>query len=265
MAEAVMQGVTLSTKVRRRPNDVFELALTYDGIEIRRPGESPRHLSWDRVSEWEIEQRRGGVLLTLRGGGSVTPLVIPRWSVDALDLVLRQVTSSLPPSDDDGPTGRRRGSGSSATGTAAHTAPSVQSRPPTPAPPARSSAAPVAPARLLAAPTTTAHLLRRPPATPSHRALLAAAVTQLRGSGLQAPGAASEKQAVTTARAETAIPWYGRLSLRSRTSTVSDGRAGAPSKPPPTRPTPSSCSPAAPRHQRMRSIPPWPSSFLNRR
>ena len=98
MAEATMQGVSLLTKARRRPADLFELAVTYDGIEIRRPGESARHLSWDRVSEWEIEQRRDGVLLTLRGGGSVTPLVIPRWSVDELDVVLRQVTSQ-PPTD----------------------------------------------------------------------------------------------------------------------------------------------------------------------
>ncbi len=97
VAEATMQGVTLFSKARRRQSDVFELALTYDGIEIRRPGESPRHLSWDRVSEWEIEQRRGGVLLTLRGGGSVTPLIIPRWNVEELDVVLREVTSHAPP------------------------------------------------------------------------------------------------------------------------------------------------------------------------
>jgi hypothetical protein len=96
-----MQGVSLLTKTRRRPVDLFELALTYDGIEIRRPGESARHLSWDRVSEWEIEQRRDGVLLTLRGGGSVTPLVIPRWSVDELDVVLREVTA--PPPDEPTP------------------------------------------------------------------------------------------------------------------------------------------------------------------
>jgi hypothetical protein len=88
-----MQGVTLFSKERGHHSDAFELALTYNGIEIRRPGESARHLSWERISEWEIEQRRGGVLLTLRGGGAVTPLVIPRWKVDELDLVLRDVTS----------------------------------------------------------------------------------------------------------------------------------------------------------------------------
>ena len=90
-----MQGVSLFSKDRGRHHDVFELALTAEGIEIRRPGESARHLSWARITEWEIEQRRGGVLLTLRGGGSVTPLVIPRWNVDELDLILREVTSQL--------------------------------------------------------------------------------------------------------------------------------------------------------------------------
>ena len=93
MAETTVKGVSLFSKERSRNHDVFDLALTYEGIEIRRPGEAPRHLSWERVSEWEIEQRRGGVLLTLRGGGSVTPLVIPRWKVDDLDVVLRDVTS----------------------------------------------------------------------------------------------------------------------------------------------------------------------------
>jgi hypothetical protein len=91
--ETTVQGVSLFTKERGRHADIFDLALTYVGIEIRRPGESARLLSWERVSEWEIEERRGGVLLTLRGGGSVTPLIIPRWKVDDLDLILRDVTS----------------------------------------------------------------------------------------------------------------------------------------------------------------------------
>jgi hypothetical protein len=96
---ATMQGVSLLTKDRGR-HDVFELALTYDGIEIRRSGQPTRHLSWERVSEWEIEQRRGGVLLTLRGGGAVTPLVIPHWKMDDLEAVLRAVTSPPPALDE---------------------------------------------------------------------------------------------------------------------------------------------------------------------
>jgi hypothetical protein len=94
-----MQGVSLLTKDRGR-HDVFELALTYDGIEIRRSGQPTRHLSWERVSEWEIEHRRGGVLLTLRGGGAVTPLVIPHWKMDDLEAVLRAVTSPPPALDE---------------------------------------------------------------------------------------------------------------------------------------------------------------------
>lgn len=93
MPETTVQGVSLYTRERGRNPDVFDLALTYIGIEIRRPGESARLLPWDRVSEWEIEERRGGVLLILRGGGSVTPLIIPKWKVDELDLVLQDVTS----------------------------------------------------------------------------------------------------------------------------------------------------------------------------
>jgi hypothetical protein len=93
MPETTVQGVSLFTKDRGRHPDTFDLALTYIGIEIRRPGESARLLSWERVSEWEIEERRGGVLLTLRGSGSVTPLIIPRWNVDDLDTILRDVTS----------------------------------------------------------------------------------------------------------------------------------------------------------------------------
>jgi hypothetical protein len=91
--ETVIGGVSLYTKERGKNTDIFDVALTAEGIEIRRPSEEARFLSWDRITEWEIEQRRGGVLLVLRGGGSVTPLTIPRWKVDDLDLVLRDVTT----------------------------------------------------------------------------------------------------------------------------------------------------------------------------
>jgi hypothetical protein len=97
VAEARIDGVSVYTEARRKPTVVFELALTYEGIEIRRSGEPPRYMSWDRISEWEIKEGRGGVILTLRGGGAVTPLVIPRWNVDDLDSVLSRVTSEPPP------------------------------------------------------------------------------------------------------------------------------------------------------------------------
>jgi hypothetical protein len=51
-------------------------------------------MSWDRVSEWEIEERKGYVLLTLRGQGATTPLVVPGWTLDDLEFLMRDVTSS---------------------------------------------------------------------------------------------------------------------------------------------------------------------------
>jgi Bacterial PH domain len=97
---ATLQDVTLLSRKKARHRDAFELALTPEGIEIRRPGQSARHLPWDRVTQWELEERRDGVLLTLRGGGSVTPLIVPRWTVDDLDAVLRDVTSPAPVAED---------------------------------------------------------------------------------------------------------------------------------------------------------------------
>jgi hypothetical protein len=95
-AVTVIAGVSLYSDKRRFHGDRFDIALSPDGIEIRRPGQAVRQLSWDHVSEWEIEDRRGGVLLTLRGRGAVTPLVVPRWTVDELEVVLRDATTAAP-------------------------------------------------------------------------------------------------------------------------------------------------------------------------
>ncbi len=46
-------------------------------------------MSWSQVSQWEIEERQGGVLLTLRGEGATTPLVVPGWTLDDLEAVMR--------------------------------------------------------------------------------------------------------------------------------------------------------------------------------
>ncbi len=46
-------------------------------------------MSWSQVSQWEIEERDGGVLLTLRGEGATTPLVVPGWTQDDLEAVMR--------------------------------------------------------------------------------------------------------------------------------------------------------------------------------
>jgi hypothetical protein len=97
MPPTTLHGVTLFTKERGRSDDVFDIAVTPDGIEILRPDQEVRLLEWSRVATWEIEQRRRRVLLVLRGGGSVTPLMIPGWKVDDLDRLLRQMTAHLAP------------------------------------------------------------------------------------------------------------------------------------------------------------------------
>jgi hypothetical protein len=102
MAGATIKGVRVLTKGRRRGGDTFDLELTAAGIEILRPGELARHLPWERISEWEIEQRRGCVHLTLRGDGAVTPLVVPRWGIDDLDAALRSASASVAPEPSDG-------------------------------------------------------------------------------------------------------------------------------------------------------------------
>ena len=45
------------------------------------------------MSEWEIEERKGYVLLTLRGQGATTPLVVRGWTLDDLEILIRDVTS----------------------------------------------------------------------------------------------------------------------------------------------------------------------------
>jgi hypothetical protein len=88
-----IQGVSILSRQKKRGDDVFELVLSRDGIEVRRPERPAQLMSWDRVSEWEIEERKGYVLLTLRGQGATTPLVVPDWTLDDLELLMRDVTS----------------------------------------------------------------------------------------------------------------------------------------------------------------------------
>ena len=97
MPETTLRGVTLLTKSRRKGDDAFDISISPNGIEIHRTGEEVRLLEWDRVSTWEIEQRTHGVLLILRGGGSVTPLLIPGWDVHDLDQLLCAMTAHLAP------------------------------------------------------------------------------------------------------------------------------------------------------------------------
>lgn len=85
-------GVSILSRQKKRGNDTFELALSPEGIEVRRPERPAQLMSWDRVTEWEIEERKGFVLLTLHGPGATTPLVVPGWTLDDLEILMREVT-----------------------------------------------------------------------------------------------------------------------------------------------------------------------------
>ena len=106
-----IQGASIHTGQRRPRGDVFDIELSPDGIEIRRTGQAPAHMSWSQVSQWEIEERRGGVLLTLRGEGATTPLVVPGWTLDDLDAVMRTTAgaSANAPTSTPASDGERRG------------------------------------------------------------------------------------------------------------------------------------------------------------
>jgi hypothetical protein len=91
-----ISGVSLITPLVTREGapapEVFEIVLSAAGIDFRRTERPHARLSWDRVSEWEIEEREGDVLLTLQQGDAATPLLIPGWSATDLAAMLRQLT-----------------------------------------------------------------------------------------------------------------------------------------------------------------------------
>jgi hypothetical protein len=91
-----IKGVSILTAKRGRKRGFFDLDVSPAGIEIRRPGRATQHLGWDRVSRWEIEERPDHVLLTLRGDGAVTPLVVRGWTLDDLTAVMQEVTVQAP-------------------------------------------------------------------------------------------------------------------------------------------------------------------------
>jgi hypothetical protein len=95
MTSTTITGVSILAKRRSRHTDVFDITLSHDGINIKRPGRSELHMAWDRVAQWEIEEQPDCVVLTLRGDGSVTPLVVPGWTLDDLEVVMREVTSGV--------------------------------------------------------------------------------------------------------------------------------------------------------------------------
>jgi hypothetical protein len=89
-------GVSLVARHRRRHPPVFELALSQDGVVVRQPDAAPQQIAWDRVREWELQAHRDGALLTLRGDGAESALVVPGWTVAALGELLRDITTQVP-------------------------------------------------------------------------------------------------------------------------------------------------------------------------
>jgi hypothetical protein len=89
-----IRGVSIFSWQRTRRTDVFDIALSSDGIAIQRPGRNEQHMSWDGISQWEIEEGPGCLILTLRGGGSVTPLMVKGWTLRDLETVLREATTT---------------------------------------------------------------------------------------------------------------------------------------------------------------------------
>jgi hypothetical protein len=90
-----IRGVSIFSRQRTRKADHFDIALSSEGIAIQRPGQSEQHMTWERIEQWEIQERPGCVVLTLRGGGSVTPLMVKGWSLENLETVMREATTGV--------------------------------------------------------------------------------------------------------------------------------------------------------------------------
>ena len=88
-----IRGVSIFSRQRKRKADVFDITLSSEGIVIQRPGRNDQHMTWERIAQWEIQERPGCLVLTLRGGGSVTPLQVEGWTLEDLKTVLREATS----------------------------------------------------------------------------------------------------------------------------------------------------------------------------
>jgi hypothetical protein len=88
-----IRGVSIFSRQRTRKADLFDIALSSEGIAIKRPGQSEQHMTWERIAQWEIQERPGCLVLTLRGGGSVTPLVVKGWTLEDLETVMREATT----------------------------------------------------------------------------------------------------------------------------------------------------------------------------
>jgi hypothetical protein len=89
-----IRGVSIYSRQRKRNADTFDIALSSDGIVVQRTGRSDQRMAWERITEWEIEERPGCIVLTLRGEGSVTPLLVQGWTLEHLESVMREVTGT---------------------------------------------------------------------------------------------------------------------------------------------------------------------------
>ncbi|HWD55728.1 MAG TPA: hypothetical protein VG346_11420 [Acidimicrobiales bacterium] len=168
---ATIQGVSVHSRQKKRGTDVFELGLSPAGIEVRRPGRPVQQMAWNRVSEWEIEERKGYVLLTLRGRGATTPLVVPGWSLDDLEVLLRDVTSDALTYVPEGPAPRfdgvdENGTASNTASAAPTKASAAQPKPRQKSAPRKAAAAAPA-AAAAAAPATSAPAAVTPVAAPA--------------------------------------------------------------------------------------------------
>ena len=94
-----IRGVSIFSRQRKRNADVFDIALSPEGIVIRRPGRTEQHMTWERIEHWDLDEQPDCIVLTLRGGGSVTPLMVKDWSLADLDTVMRDATKGTAEAD----------------------------------------------------------------------------------------------------------------------------------------------------------------------
>ncbi len=87
-----IRGVSIFSRQPKDGADVFEIALSPEGIVIRRPGRTEQHMAWERIAQWDLEEGPDCVVLTLHGGGSVTPLMVKGWNLEDLETVMRNAT-----------------------------------------------------------------------------------------------------------------------------------------------------------------------------
>ena len=47
-----IRGVSIFSRQRKRKTDLFDIALSPEGIVIRRPGRSEQRMTWERITQW---------------------------------------------------------------------------------------------------------------------------------------------------------------------------------------------------------------------